>query len=73
MVGIPYSEFNEEWRKHVNVYYNTQAGQMERLDSLGVRPFSLPGQVVYDVSFSPRHRARGRRRAAEPDPPGAAA
>ena len=53
VVGIPYSEFNEEWRKHVNVYYNTQAGQMERLDSLGVKPFSLPGQVIYDVAFSP--------------------
>ena len=53
VVGMPYSEFNEEWRKHVNVYYNTQAGQMERLDSLGVKPFSLPGQVVYDVAFSP--------------------
>ena len=53
VVGMPYSEFNEEWRKTVNVYYNTQAGQMERLDSLGVKPFSLPGQVVYDVAFSP--------------------
>ena len=53
VVGMPYRDFNEEWRKHVNVYYNTQAGQMERLDSLGVRPFSLPGQVVYDVAFSP--------------------
>ena len=53
VVGMPYRDFNEEWRKHVNVYYNTQAGQMERLDSLGVKPFSLPGQVVYDVAFSP--------------------
>ncbi len=53
VVGVPYPEFNEEWRKHVNVYYNTQAGQMERLDSLGVKPFSLPGQVIYDVAFSP--------------------
>ena len=53
VVGEPYAAFNEEWRKHVNVYYNTQAGQMERLDSLGVEPFGLPGQVVYDVAFSP--------------------
>lgn len=53
VVGKPYSEFYEEWRKHVNVYYNTQAGQMERLDSLAVEPFTLPGQVVYDVAFSP--------------------
>ena len=53
VVGKPYREFYEEWRKHVNVYYNTQAGQMERLDSLGVVPLALPGQVVYDVAFSP--------------------
>ena len=53
VVGTPYAEFNEEWRKHVNVYYNTVAGQMERLDSLGVEPYGLPGQVVYDVRFSP--------------------
>ena len=53
VVGKSYSDFNEEWRKHVNVYYNTMAGQMERLDSLGVEPYGLPGQVVYDVRFSP--------------------
>ncbi|WP_420455556.1 hypothetical protein [Rubrivirga sp.] len=53
VTGESYATFNEEWRKHVNVYYNTQAGQMERLDSLDARPFGLPGQVVYDVAFSP--------------------
>jgi dipeptidyl aminopeptidase/acylaminoacyl peptidase len=53
VTGESYATFNEEWRKHVNVYYNTQAGQMERLDSLDAEPFGLPGQVVYDVSFSP--------------------
>ena len=53
VVGMPYREFYEEWRKHVNVYYNTQAGQMERLDSLSTKPFAFPGQVVYDVAFSP--------------------
>ena len=53
VVGTSYAAFNEEWRKHVNVYYNTVAGQMERLDSLGVEPYGLPGQVVYDVRFSP--------------------
>ncbi|MEM0963790.1 MAG: hypothetical protein AAGK21_14780, partial [Bacteroidota bacterium] len=52
-VGMPYRTFYEEWRKHVNVYYNTMAGQMERLDSLDAKPFRLPGQVVYDVAFSP--------------------
>ena len=53
VTGESYGTFNEEWRKHVNVYYNTQAGQMERLDSLSVEPFGLPGQGVYDVAFSP--------------------
>ncbi|MGB3541962.1 peptidase MA family metallohydrolase, partial [Rubrivirga sp.] len=53
VTGQSYRAFNEEWRQHVNVYYNTQAGQMERLDSLDAKPFSLPGQVVYDVAFSP--------------------
>ena len=53
VTGEPYSAFNEAWRKHVNVYYNTIAGQMERLDSLGTDPLALPGQVIYDVAFSP--------------------
>ena len=53
VTGEPYSAFNEAWRQHVNVYYNTIAGQMERLDSLGTDPLALPGQVIYDVAFSP--------------------
>ncbi|MEO0557250.1 MAG: hypothetical protein AAF170_03595 [Bacteroidota bacterium] len=53
ITGKSYREFSEEWRKHVNVYYNTQAGQMERLDSLGVEPLAFPGQVIYDVKYSP--------------------
>ena len=53
VTGEPYADFNEAWRRHVNVYYNTVAGQMERLDSLGVAPLALPGQVIYDVAFSP--------------------
>ena len=53
VTGEPYADFNEAWRRHVNVYYNTMAGQMERLDSLGTAPLALPGQVIYDVAFSP--------------------
>ncbi len=52
-VGKPYGEFVEEWRKHVNVYYNTLAGQMERADSLSTDALALPGQYLYDVQFSP--------------------
>ena len=53
VTGEPFATFNESWRRHVNVYYNTIAGQMERLDSLGTEPLALPGQVIYDVAFSP--------------------
>ncbi|HYE95745.1 MAG TPA: DPP IV N-terminal domain-containing protein [Rubricoccaceae bacterium] len=53
VTGRPYREFNEEWRKHVNVHYNTLAGQMERVDSLQVRRLALPGQYVYAVAYSP--------------------
>ena len=53
VTGEPFATFNEAWRRHVNVYYNTVAGQMERLDSLGTEPLALPGQVIYDVAFSP--------------------
>ena len=52
-VGMPYREFYEEWRKHVNVYYNTLAGQMERVDSLGVERLGVPGQSVYALQYSP--------------------
>ncbi len=51
-VGTPYRAFYDEWQKHVNVYYNTLAGQMERVDSLGV-PLPVPGQYLYDVAYSP--------------------
>lgn len=52
VVGKPYRAFYDEWRKHVNVYYNTLAGQMERVDSLGAA-LDLPGQYLYDVAYSP--------------------
>ena len=45
-----YSSFQDEWRKHMNIYYNTIAGQMERTDSLNTDSFSLPGQVYYDMA-----------------------
>lgn len=48
-----YPEFYEEWRKHMNVYYNTLASQMERTDSLFTDTFSLPGQFYFDMAVSP--------------------
>ncbi|MEQ8525539.1 BamA/TamA family outer membrane protein [Gracilimonas sp.] len=48
-----YSTFYDEWRKHVNVYYNTVASQMERTDSLYSNKFSFPGQFYFDAAVSP--------------------
>ncbi len=52
VTGESYRDFYAEWRKHVNVYYNTLAGQMERTDSLGAA-LRVPGDFLYDVAYSP--------------------
>lgn len=49
--GESYGAFYDRWRRHVNVYYNTLAGQLETVDSLAVGPRSLPGQYYHDVRF----------------------
>lgn len=46
-------EFYEDWRKHMNIYYNTLASQMDRADSLLTEPESLPWQYYYDLKYSP--------------------
>lgn len=51
--GVGYNDFQEDWRKHLNVYYNTIAGQMERVDSLHTEHLDLPGQYVSEVAYSP--------------------
>ena len=51
--GSSHREFFDRWRRHVNVYYNTMAGQMENTDSLGVDHLTLPGQYIDAVAFSP--------------------
>ena len=48
-----YRVFYDEWRRHMNIYYNTLAGQMENVDSLQVDPQPAPGQYISDVQFSP--------------------
>ena len=53
VTGASYNAFNDEWRKHVNIYYNTLASGMGRIDSLGGEELSFPGQFLYDVKFSP--------------------
>ena len=51
--GKSYREFYDEWRRHMNVYYNTLAGQMENADSLDAPPLSLPGQYIESIQYSP--------------------
>lgn len=48
-----YEAFYEDWRKHMNVYYNTLASSMERTDSLRTESIALPGQFYLDMSVSP--------------------
>ena len=52
-IDTSYRDFYDAWRRHVNVYYNTIAGQMEPLDSLETDPLTLPGQYLYDVQYDP--------------------
>lgn len=51
--GKDFREFEDEWRRHVSIYYHTLAGQMERTDSLGVKADSIAGMFVSDVKYSP--------------------
>lgn len=53
VTGTSFNRFEEEWRRHMNIYYHTMAGQMERSDSLGVKPKSLPGLFINDLKFNP--------------------
>lgn len=48
-----YRSFYDEWRKHMNVYYNTLASTMERVDSLGGDQLSIPGEQLLDMALSP--------------------
>ncbi len=52
-VGSSYETFYEQWRRDVNVYYNTLAGQLETLDSLRTDTLRVPGQYVEDLAYSP--------------------
>lgn len=55
--GETYAAFSDRWRRHVNVYYNTLAGQMENPDSLTAdstgKALSVPGQYLDDLRYGP--------------------
>ncbi len=53
VTGRSYAGFFEQWRRDVNVYYNTLAGQLETLDSLRTDTLSVPGRYVEDITYSP--------------------
>ena len=49
---LSYEEFYDDWRRHINIYYNSLASQMENADSLNAQPIDLPGQYLYDVQYT---------------------
>lgn len=51
VTGDSYSTFEDRWRRHMTIYYNTMAGQMERLDSLASDPLNLPARMVSGAQF----------------------
>lgn len=53
VTGDSYTSFNDTWRKHINIYYNTMASGMGRTDSLSEDTISYPGQFLYDVKYGP--------------------
>jgi len=53
VTGRSHEAFYEKWRRDVNVYYNTLAGQLETLDSLQTDTLDVPGQAVNNVVYSP--------------------
>ena len=58
VTGEAYRAFYDDWRRHVNVYYNTLAGQLEPVDSLHAEPMGAPGRYLYDVQFNPADTAQ---------------
>lgn len=53
VTGKKFSDFEDEWRRHKNIYYHSLAAKMERSDSLGSDPEKIPGLFIQDVQYSP--------------------
>ena len=51
--GKTFAQFNSDWRRFMNVYYNTRAAWEESPDSLNGYRLKLPLQFVEDAQFSP--------------------
>ncbi|MEX0772811.1 MAG: hypothetical protein WD038_06560 [Balneolales bacterium] len=52
-IGKSYSQFYDDWQKHISIYYNTRAGQMDRLKSLDKKLIPLPATGYQDIKYSP--------------------
>lgn len=48
-----WSDFDNRWLKHVNIYYNTLASQMDRTDSLKGKKVEVNGLMKLDFKASP--------------------
>ncbi|MFN2372232.1 MAG: BamA/TamA family outer membrane protein [Cyclonatronaceae bacterium] len=51
VTGDSYAAFDDRWRRHMTIYYNTMAGQMERLDSLASDPLTLPASTASGFQY----------------------
>ena len=56
VTGESYRDFHERWRRHVNIFYNTVAGQLQTVDSLDATRQKQPGHYISDVRGLPGER-----------------
>lgn len=47
-----WSDFDNRWTKHMNIYYNTLASQMDRTDSLKGKKLEINGLMMLDFKAS---------------------
>ncbi len=53
VTGKSFRSFEDEWRRHVSIYYHTLAGQMERSDSLDYKRIPATGLITTAAAVSP--------------------
>ena len=63
VTGDSYDTFYDDWRRHVNVYYNSLAGHLPAADSLVADSVAVPlegtpGRFLYDLQPSPSDSSR---------------
>jgi hypothetical protein len=66
VTGEDYETFYEDWRRHVNVYYNSLAGRLPAADSLIADSVAAPlegtpGRYLYDLQPAPRPKGEADR------------